>query len=62
MSGTEGRIVYGREFYNDSVLCLNTRVESFPSNIVANVFGFEQREYFEADDTSRGPVSVDFGA
>jgi LemA protein len=62
LSGTEGRIAYARQFYNDAVLRLNTRIESFPSNIVANAFGFEQREYFEADDTSRGPVSVDFGA
>jgi LemA protein len=62
LSATEGRIAYARQFYNDSVLRLNTRVESFPSNIVANAFGFEPREYFEADDTSRGPVGVDFGA
>ena len=62
LSETEGRIAYARQFYNDSVLRLNTRIETFPSNIVANAFGFEPREYFEADDTSRGPVSVDFGA
>ncbi len=62
LSNTEGRIAYARQFYNDSVLRLNTRIETFPSNIVANAFNFEPREYFEADDTSRGPVSVDFGA
>ena len=62
LSETEGRIAYARQFYNDSVLRLNTRIETFPSNIVANAFGFEPREYLEADDTSRGPVSVDFGA
>ena len=60
LSGTEGRIAYARQFYNDSVLRLNTKIETFPTNILANAFGFEQREYFEADDTSRGPVSVDF--
>jgi LemA protein len=60
LSGTEGRIAYARQFYNDSVLRLNTKIETFPTNIVANAFNFEQREYFEADDTSRGPVSVQF--
>jgi len=62
LSGTEGRIAYARQFYNDSVLKLNTKIQSFPSSILANAFGFSKREYFEADDTSRGPVSVDFGA
>ena len=62
LSSTEGRIAYARQFYNDSVLKLNTKIQSFPSNILANAFGFTPREYFEADDTSRGPVRVDFGA
>ncbi|HEX2042088.1 MAG TPA: LemA family protein [Acidimicrobiales bacterium] len=60
LSGTEGRIAYARQFYNDSVLRLNTKIETFPTNVIANAFNFEQREYFEADDTSRGPVSVQF--
>ena len=60
LSGTEGRIAYARQFYNDSVLRLNTKVQSFPSNILANMFGFREHEYFEADDTSRRPVSVQF--
>jgi LemA protein len=60
LSGTEGRIAYARQFYNDSVLKLNTKIQSFPSNILANAFGFTEREYFEADDASRGPVSVQF--
>ena len=60
LSGTEGRISYARQFYNDAVLRLNTKIQSFPSNILAGMFGFKQHEYFEADDTSRGPVSVQF--
>ncbi len=60
LSGTEGRIAYARQFYNDSVLRLNTKIETFPTNVLANAFNFEKREYFEADDTSRGPVSVQF--
>jgi LemA protein len=60
LSGTEGRISYARQYYNDSVLRLNTKIQSFPSNILAGMFGFKEHEYFEADDTSRGPVSVQF--
>jgi LemA protein len=60
LSGTEGRISYARQYYNDAVLRLNTKIQSFPSNILAGVFGFKEHEYFEADDTSRGPVSVQF--
>jgi LemA protein len=60
LTATEGRIAYARQFYNDEVLKLNTRVQSFPTNILAGAFGFREREYFEADDTSRGPVQVRF--
>jgi len=60
LTSTEGRIAYARQFYNDAVLQLNTKVQSFPSNIIANMFGFREHEYFEADDTSRGPVTVQF--
>jgi len=60
LSGTEGRISYARQYYNDAVLRLNTKIQSFPSNLLANAFGFKPREYFEADDASRGPVSVQF--
>jgi len=60
LTGTEGRISYARQFYNDAVLQLNNKIESFPSNIVAGRFGFKQQEFFEADDTSRGPVNVQF--
>ncbi len=60
LTSTEGRIAYARQFYNDAVLQMNTKVQSFPSNVIANMFGFREQEYFEADDTSRGPVSVQF--
>lgn len=59
LAGTEGRIAYARQFYNDSVQAYNTRIQQVPGNIVANAFRFTEREYFEADDTSRGPVAVD---
>jgi len=60
LTSTEGRIAYARQFYNDSVLQLNTKIQVFPTNILAGMFGFTAHEYFEADDTSRGPVSVQF--
>ena len=60
LTATERRISYARQFYNDTVLKLNTKVQTFPTNVLAGVFGFKTREYFEADDTSRGPVTVQF--
>ncbi|MEA2702191.1 MAG: LemA protein [Actinomycetota bacterium] len=60
LTGTEGRISYARQFYNDAVLQLNTKIQTFPTAILANMFKFKEREYFEADDTSRGPVAVQF--
>ncbi|WP_034610622.1 LemA family protein [Cellulomonas sp. URHD0024] len=50
LTNTEDRIAAGRRFYNANVRTLNTKVESFPSNIVANMFNFERAEYFEAED------------
>src|SRR5437870_2808509 len=47
LTATEGRIAYARQFYNDEVLKLNTRIQSFPTNVLANTFGFKAREYFE---------------
>jgi len=60
LTGTEGRIAYARQFYNDTVYRYNTKIQSFPSNVLANAFRFSEREYFEADDESRGPVKVEF--
>ena len=60
LTGTEGRIAYARQFYNDTVYRYNTKIQSFPSNILANVFRFSEREYFQADDESRGPTQVSF--
>ena len=57
--GTESKIAYARQFYNDQVMRLNTLIQSFPSSVVANVFGFEERPFFEIDEPLRGPVEVD---
>jgi LemA protein len=60
LTGTEGRIAYARQFYNDTVYRYNTKIQSFPAVMIAKRFGFAEREYFEADDEARGPVKVDF--
>src|SRR5687767_8930294 len=44
LTATEGRIAYARQFYNDAVLQMNNKVQSFPSNIIANMFGFREHE------------------
>jgi LemA protein len=59
LTGTESKIAYAMQFYNDQVMKLNTLVGSFPSNMVARAFGFTAREFFTIDDPDRGPVQVD---
>lgn len=49
LSGTESKIAYARQFYNDSVMSLNTAIQSFPANLLAGMFGFTLREYFEIE-------------
>jgi LemA protein len=60
LTGTEGRIAYARQFYNDTVYRYNTKIQSFPANVLAGTFRFSEREYFQADDESRGPTQVSF--
>lgn len=60
LTSTEDRIAYSRQFFNDSVLKYNSKIQAFPGVIFANTMGFKPREYFEADDESRGPVQVKF--
>src|SRR6185295_186789 len=63
LTETEDRVAAGRRFYNANVRELNTRVESFPSNVFAGLFRFERAEYFELVDTAaRETPQVSFGA
>ena len=57
--GTESKIAYARQFYNDQVMRLNTLIQSFPSSIVARTFGFQERPFFEIEEGTRGPVKVE---
>jgi LemA protein len=49
-----------RRYYNAVVRDLNTKIQSFPTNILAGMFGFQQRQFFEAEATDREPVAVKF--
>ncbi|MCC2315790.1 LemA family protein [Cellulomonas xiejunii] len=61
LANTEDRIAAGRRFYNANVRTLNTKVETFPANVIASMFGFTRAEYFEVDDTQvRQAPSVGF--
>jgi LemA protein len=61
LAGTEGKVAYARQFYNDNVMKFNMRQQVFPSNIIANMFGFKPRDYFQVEeDVARGPVKVSF--
>jgi LemA protein len=60
LSGTESKIAYARQFYNDSVMSYNTATQTVPSSIVAGMFGFKQREYFEIEAAAAEPVQVQF--
>ena len=61
LRNTENKISFSRQFYNDSVTMYNTKLELFPSNIIANMFNFQKRELFAAEsDEARKNVKVDF--
>ncbi len=60
LTGTESKIAFARQFYNDQVANLNTLIGTFPSNIMARLGNFAPREFFEIDDPAKGPVQVQF--
>ena len=60
LTSTEDKIAYSRQFYNDSVLGYNNKIQAFPANVLAGMFNFTQRQYFEGDPTEQGPVTVQF--
>jgi len=59
LTGTESKIAYARQFYNDQVMGLNTKIGSFPPSVIANLFHVEPREFFDIEDPERGPVKVE---
>ena len=60
LTATEGRVAYARQFYNDSVLDYNNKLEQIPTVFFAKLLKFERREYFEADESARTVPTVEF--
>ncbi len=60
LAGTENRIAVARKDYNDSVQSYNTTIKRFPTNIIAGIFNFEAREYFQAEEGASQPPAVKF--
>jgi len=60
LTATEGRVAYARQFYNDSVLNYNNKLQTFPTVIFASMLKFDKREYFEADEAAREVPKVGF--
>ena len=63
LRNTENKISFSRQFYNDTVTMYNTKLQVFPSNIIAGMFNFKPRDLFKAEsDEARKNVKVDFGS
>ena len=56
LTGTENRISFSRQAYNDQVLFFNNKIQMFPSNIVAGMFGFKEEEFFQIEDPKEKDV------
>ena len=62
LRNTENKISFSRQFYNDTVTSYNTKLEVFPSNLIANMFNFKPRKLFQTESSeARKNVKVDFG-
>ncbi len=60
LDGIESKIAYARQFFNDSVLEFNNSMQTFPNNLVAGMFGFTQKEFFEVEEAARNVPKVSF--
>ena len=60
LNTTEDTIQNSRRYYNAVVRDLNTKIQSFPTNLMAGMFGFQQRQFFETAAAEREPVAVKF--
>ncbi|WP_367312935.1 LemA family protein [Demequina zhanjiangensis] len=60
LTNTEDRVAAGRRFYNANVRSLNTKIETFPTNVIAGAFGFQRAEYFETTEAAREVPGVQF--
>jgi LemA protein len=60
LTGTENKIAYSRQHYNDIVMVFNTKIEVFPNNMFANMLNFKQEELFKVAEEEKKPVKVQF--
>jgi len=60
LEDTEDKVAYSRQFYNSNVLDFNAKVQVFPTNIIANMFGFKSFDFFQATEEERKKVDVKF--
>ncbi len=61
LTGTENKISFARQFYNDEVMRYNTSIQTVPTSLIASMFGFAARDYFRIDEpAAREPVKVSF--
>lgn len=60
LTDTEDKIQASRRFYNGNVRDFNTKLQVFPTNLIAGMLGFTSREFFEANETEKGAVEVKF--
>ena len=58
LTSSEDRVAYARQYYNDSVLSYNTQIQKFPTNLLAGMFNFDRREFYDAapEDTETPQV------
>ncbi len=59
LTTTENQIAFTRQHYNDSVMFYNTKIQVFPSNIIANMFGFTKKDFFEIPEEEKEVPKVD---
>ena len=60
LEGTENRIAVERQKYNEAARMYNTTIRQFPKNIIAGMFGFEKKPYFEAQEGANVAPKVEF--
>ena len=60
LTNTENKITATRQFYNDTVLNLNNKIEMFPSNLIAGIFHFKKESFYEVNEIERENVKVEF--
>jgi len=59
LTATENKISFARQFYNDSVMSFNMKIQTFPNNMIAGMFNFSERQFFQADEADKEVPKVD---